>query len=143
MAPVVLNEVNLDVEKWYVFQIIWRSLVPSKVMAFFIPYKINLANRGVIPLGDLVGCVLCVGRNIRCNCSIVTGIRLNWNVGYRHQNSEVGYFYTQLLDEGYESDGTQVFENVDDEVPVDDRSSVQGTVVNPWVTRRLTCCGSK
>ncbi|AES64275.1 F-box-like protein [Medicago truncatula] len=71
------------------------------------------------------------------------GIRLNWNVGYRHQNSEVGYFYTQLLDEGYESDGTQVFENVDDEVPVDDRSSVQGTVVNPWVTRRLTCCGSK
>lgn len=75
MALVVLNEVNLDVGKWYVFQISRRSLAPSKVVAFSwktlnrIPSKITWFGWRV---------VFCVWgmRNLHYICSFITAIRL-------------------------------------------------------------------
>jgi hypothetical protein len=52
-----------------VFHNIWRSLAPSKVIAFSwkllrnrIPTRSNLALRGIHAVGDVTDCIHCIGR---------------------------------------------------------------------------------
>ena len=110
MVLVVLNEVNLDVGKWYVFQISRRSLAPSKVVAFSWKILLNRIPSKIRWFGRMV--VFCVWgtRDLHYICSFVTAFKLKrW----------ILHTDTRKLDEGYESVGTQVLENVDDEVLVD------------------------
>jgi hypothetical protein len=62
-------EVGFDDHELRVFNKIWKSPAPSKVIAFVwkllrnrIPTKVNLAHRGVDIDGSLAECVHCIGR---------------------------------------------------------------------------------